>query len=269
MLKPMGKGNYGYYLDEGCGGRRGIYVNSDMLEDRAECVNTVVHEGRHAYQLRAMDLGDKFHPQLRTNEELQAEGVRSFANRDSEILAPHRDVEAWQNNDWRDPGNYKNSGETIEEQKLYATQWAERDSGAFGFAVTQAVYPDYKPSPERIDQYNAGNASQKYGGVITRQRQETSIQRPDALSRIDRRPPEGRMTPQRLEQHERDKVTAKTIGPGNPGGSSINRRGEQIAQKPSPDSVKTEPAKPAANCSATEPSERSRQTPAKRKPPRI
>ena len=133
--ESMGPFLCGYYIGSGSG--KGIYVNSDKLNDRAESVNTVVHEGRHAYQSHAAATHGH-HPERPG-------------------LPGHEDNKEWRLNS----AEYK----TIERDgpREYAMQPMEADSGGFGFAVTCGLYPDYKPSPDRIDQYNAETAHRKYG----------------------------------------------------------------------------------------------------------
>lgn len=50
-VKRMDEGNYGYFdPDKGDITLNSRYIKSDSFEDYKECVDTIVHEGRHAYQ---------------------------------------------------------------------------------------------------------------------------------------------------------------------------------------------------------------------------
>ena len=127
--------DYGYY--EPSGAKRGIYVNTRNLDDRAESLNTIVHEGRHAYQYHAIR--------------------NPGAHPEKPELSGQCDPPRWQAN----TADYKTVGK--HGSHAYMTQPLEHDAGNFGFAVTKGVYPDYTPRPNRIDQYNARNAEDKYG----------------------------------------------------------------------------------------------------------
>jgi hypothetical protein len=102
--EPMSSGTYGYFDGQS------MHVNSDWVQsnDVAENVDTVVHEGRHAYQQYAVD-----HPGFHAN---QAE------------------VDAWRDNF----SNYLSAEDYG--QELYQGQPVEADAWAYGTAIRNRLY---------------------------------------------------------------------------------------------------------------------------------
>ena len=50
-VKPMEEGSYGYFSPtKGDITLNSLYIKSDSFSDYMECIDTIVHEGRHAYQ---------------------------------------------------------------------------------------------------------------------------------------------------------------------------------------------------------------------------
>ena len=94
----------------------------------------MVHEGRHAYQSRALE-----------QEGLHPDGER---------------VDQWRRND----NDYKRFDPHNPEP--YATQPLEYDASIW-ICVTKALYSGYQPSQDRIDLYNFNNAKSMYGYLKT------------------------------------------------------------------------------------------------------
>lgn len=159
--KSMAENEYGYF--QGGLRGRGIYVNThrSKLDSLPESLNTVVHEGRHAYHDHAIRTPG-FHPE-------------------KPGMPLHEEVREWRGNQGR---NYQ----TIDEHgtTAYMTQPVEHDAGAYGFAVIQGLYPEYRPSQNRIDLYNADNARNRFGYLKTSaESQQVTSSDP---ARVDLRP---------------------------------------------------------------------------------
>ena len=117
-------------------GKFGIHINTHTYaaSNRAEMVNTLVHEGRHAYQDHAVTM-QGFHGNT-------------------------KEVKSWA---WNYPSRYHHSG------ARYYAQPNERDAYTFANEVTSQLYPGHQPqrtaTQAKIDNYHKRVADQKYRGI--------------------------------------------------------------------------------------------------------
>ena len=105
VAEKMDSRTYGYF-DE-----HAIHINTKMWDDISETVDTIAHEGRHAYQHYAIK-----HPMFHSNVE---------------------EVASWRNNNI--PGNYLSAEKYG--QARYKAQPIEADAWTYASAIRLRLYP--------------------------------------------------------------------------------------------------------------------------------